>query len=83
MNNYYYPYNNFNQTYLSSFDRQAWERERHHAEQQKNIADLMKATKDLIDAFNKVSPEYQNQANLAFFSVLCDEMNKRNGGQYR
>ena len=69
-----YPYNFFNQNSLSSFDKQRYEAERQHREQQEIIRDLIKATHDFLDAAQKVKPEYQIQAQQAVFYVIFERM---------
>ena len=69
-----YPYNLFNQSSLSSFDRQRYEAEKQHREQQDNIRDLIKAAHDFLDAAQKVRPEYQLQAQQAVFAAVFERM---------
>jgi CHASE3 domain sensor protein len=81
MNNY--PFDVFNPNYIASYNQQARELQKHHAEQQKNICDLVKAIRDFIDAMNKVSPEYHDAAMEACFAEIIRQMNQSNGGQQR
>ena len=74
-----YPFGIFNPAYLTPFDRQALEAQRRHMEQQKNIADMVKAISDYFDASRKISPDYQQQAMQACMIEIIQQIEKRNG----
>jgi len=78
-----YPYTLFNPNYLSYNQQslqQAIEAQRKYMEQQKNIADMVKAISDYFEAGRKVSPEYQQQAFQACLAEVLLQLAKDNGG---
>ena len=78
MNYNYYPYDMFNQDYLNSFNQQMYEAQRQHMEQLENLSDLQKAVSDLLDAMDKVRPEYQLDARQAMMNAVMMHMMKKN-----
>lgn len=78
---YNYPYDMFNQNYLNSYDQQMYEAQRKHMEQLENLGDLQKAVSDLLDALDKVKPEYQQYAQQAVINaVFMHKMKQAMGG---
>ena len=79
--NYIYPYTMFNQNYLNTYSQPNYDLQRHHQEQQENIRDLLKAANGLIDAAQKIRPEYQEQAMRELFAlILARSMQTQYGG---
>ena len=79
--NYNYPYTMFNQNYLNTYSQLSYDLQRQHQEQQENIRDLLKAANDLIDAAQKIRPEYQEQAMKEVFAlILARSMQTQYGG---
>ena len=76
--NYNYPYDLFNQDYLSSYNQQMYEAQRQHMEQMDNLNDLQKAVSDLLDALDKVRPEYQPNPRQAMMNAVMMHMMKKN-----
>ena len=76
--NYNYPYDMFNQDYLSSYNQQMYEAQRQHMEQMDNLNDLQKAVSDLLDALDKVRPEYQPDARQAMMNAVMMRMMEKN-----
>jgi DNA-directed RNA polymerase subunit F len=75
-----FPYGIFNQSTLTAQEvkqlqaQRAWE-------QNKNIADMVKALSDYFKAARKVDPDYQNAAIQACLSEIMRQMAMDNGGQ--
>ena len=76
--NYNYPYDMFNQDYLNSYNQQMYEAQRQHMEQMDNLNDLQKAVSDLLDALDKVRPEYQPDARQAMMNAVMMHMMEKN-----
>ena len=76
--NYNYPYDVFNQNYLDAYNQQQYEAQRQHIEQLENLNDLQKAVSDLLDALDKVRPEYRPYAQQAFTNAVMMHMMKKN-----
>ena len=78
-----YPYSIFNTNYLSSAQQtyqQIVDAQKKHNEQQKNIADMVKAISDYCEAARKIDPEYRQQAMQACWTEILCQMAKDNGG---
>lgn len=69
-----YPYYLFNQNLFSSYNMQQIREQNQYWEQQKNIADLVKATSDFIKAAKAIKPEFEQQAADAFFTEIMRQM---------
>ena len=74
-----YPYGLFNQDYLNTYQAQQRETQRHW-EQNKNIADMVKAISDYCEAARKVHPDLQEMAFKACLAELCIQAEKDKGG---
>ena len=74
-----YPYRIFNPDYLNAYQEQKKEAQRQW-EQNKNVADLVKALSDFLDASGKVHPDFQKLAWDACAGVILDHMRNNNGG---
>lgn len=74
-----YPYEIFNQSYLTSYQAQQQEVQRRW-EQNKNIADMVKAISDYFEAARKVHPDYQQAALDACLAEIFRQAAKDNGG---
>lgn len=74
-----YPYGIFNQDYLSAYQVQQREAQRQW-EQNKNIADMVKAISDYCEASRKVHPDFQQMAFNACLAEICNQLAKDNGG---
>ena len=78
---YNYPYDMFNQNYMSAFDQQQYDAQKQHIEQLENINDLQKAASDLLDALDKVKPGYRQYAQQAVLNaVFQHKMKQAMGG---
>ena len=75
-----YPYSLFNQDYLQAYQAQQREAQRQW-EQNKNIADMVKAISDYCEAARKVHPDFQEMAFNACLAELCAQAAKDNGGR--
>ena len=75
-----YPYGLFNQDYLQAYQAQQREAQRQW-EQNKNIADMVKAISDYCEAARKVHPDFQEMAFNACLAELCIQAAKDNGGR--
>ena len=78
-----YPYSIFNPNYLINAQQmfqQAVEAQQKHNEQQKNIADMVKAISDYCEAGRKLAPEYRQQAMQACWAEILCQMAKDSGG---
>lgn len=75
-----YPYGLFNQDYLNTYQVQQRETQRHW-EQNKNIADMVKAISDYCEAARKVHPDFQEMAFKACLAELCIQAEKDKGGR--
>lgn len=75
-----YPYGLFNQDYLKTYQAQQRETQRHW-EQNKNIADMVKAISDYCEAARKVHPDFQEMAFKACLAELCIQAEKDKGGR--
>ena len=75
-----YPYGLFNQDYLQTYQAQQREAQRQW-EQNKNIADMVKAISDYCEAARKVHPDFQEMAFNACLAELCAQAAKDNGGR--
>jgi len=75
-----YPYGIFNPTYLNAYQAQQREAQRQW-EQNKNIADMVKAISDYCEAARKVHPDYQQAAFNACLAEIINQAAKDNGGQ--
>ena len=75
-----YPYGLFNQDYLQDYQAQQREAQRQW-EQNKNIADMVKAISDYCEAARKVHPDFQELAFNACLAELCAQAAKDNGGR--
>lgn len=74
-----YPYGIFNPDYLNAYQAQQWEAQRQW-EQNKNIADMVKALSDYFEAARKVHPDYQQAAFNACLAEIINQAAKDNGG---
>lgn len=74
-----YPYGIFNPSYLISYQAQQQEAQRQW-EQNKNIADMVKAISDYCEAARKVHPDYQQLAFNACLAEIINQVAKDNGG---
>lgn len=74
-----YPYGIFNSDYLNAYQAQQWEAQRQW-EQNKNIADMVKALSDYFEAARKVHPDYQQAAFNACLAEIINQAAKDNGG---
>jgi len=74
-----YPYGIFNPNYLNAYQAQQREVQRQW-EQNKNIADMVKAISDYCEAARKVHPDYQQIAYNACIAEICKQAAKDNGG---
>ena len=75
-----YPYGLFNQDYLKAYQAQQREAQRQW-EQNKNIADMVKAISDYCEAARKVHPDFQEMVFNACLAELCNQAAKDNGGR--
>ncbi len=75
-----YPYGIFNPAYLDAYQAQQREAQRQW-EQNKNIADMVKALSDYFEAARKVHPDYQQAAFNACLAEILSQATKDNGGQ--
>lgn len=73
-----YPYGLFNPVYLEQYQAQM-EQNRKWG-QNKNIADMVKALSDFLNASEKIDVDYQQQAFEACMSTICMHMANKNGG---
>ncbi len=76
-----FPYGIFNTSYLSLYQAQQQEAQRQW-EQDKNIADMVKAITDYFEASRKVHPDYQQKAIKACLAEIAwqidiDEQRKK------
>lgn len=74
-----YPYGIFNPNYLNTYQEQQKEIQRQW-EQNKNIADMVKAISDYCEAARKVHPDYQQVAVNACLAGIFNQAAKDNGG---
>ena len=74
-----YPYGIFNPDYLTTYNPQQQEAQRQW-EQNKNIADMVKAISDYCEAARKVHPDYQQAAFKACLAEIINQVAKDNGG---
>lgn len=74
-----YPYGIFNPNYLNAYQEQQREFQR-QCEQNKNIADMVKAISDYCEAARKVQPDYQQAAFNACLAEIFHQAAKDNGG---
>ena len=74
-----YPYEIFNSDYLNAYQAQQQEAQRQW-EQNKNIADMVKAISDYFEAARKVDPDYQQRAFNACLAEIINQAAKDNGG---
>lgn len=74
-----YPYGIFNANYLNAYQEQQKEIQRQW-EQNKNIADMVKAISDYCEAARKVHPHYQQAAYNACLAEIFNQAAKDNGG---
>ena len=64
-----YPYNIFNQLYLSA-DYLKQHKLQRHIEQQTNVADMVKTISDFCTATREIDPEYQQEAVQACIAEI-------------
>lgn len=81
MNYNSYPYGIFNPQYLNQFQAQQMEAQRNQ-EQQKNIADMVKAISDFCEAARKVHPDYQQTALSFCLAEVTRQIAIDNGGNH-
>ena len=80
-----YPYNIFNQDSLQDVlnqqeaVRQQMLQKAYHAEQQENIAKMVKAIQDFFEASRKVSLEYRDLASAVCLAEVIEEAKRNNG----
>lgn len=74
-----YPYGIFNPNYLNIYQEHQREIQRQW-EQNKNIADMVKAISDYCEAARKVHPDYQQVAYNACLAEIFNQAAKDNGG---
>ena len=65
----------FNQQYVNPEYLRQVQVQQYHAEQQKEIANAVKALQDYFDAAKKIAPEYRQAAFCACAAVILEEMN--------
>jgi hypothetical protein len=75
-----FPYGIFNQSTLTAQEVKRLQAQRDW-EQNKNIADMVKALSDYCEAARKVDSDYQNAAIQACLSEIMRQMAMDNGGQ--
>lgn len=80
MINQNYPYGIFNPAYMNFNLAQQMEARRQW-EQNKNIADMVKALSDYFEAARKVDPDYQQAAFDACLFEIFRQANRDNGGR--
>jgi len=73
-----YPYGIFNPNYLTEYESQKKEAQR-QCEQNKNIADMVKAIADYCEAARKVHPDYQQIAFNACLAEIIKQAAKDKG----
>lgn len=71
-----YPYGIFNTSGIQQYDAYSLQKI-HNAEQQKHIAEMVKAISDYCDALRKITPDYQQAAIDACFAELFAQMSKK------
>lgn len=74
-----YPYGIFNQDYLHTFQAQQREAQRQW-EQNKNIADMVKAISDYCEAARKVDDDFRQAAYNACLAEILNQAAKDNRG---
>lgn len=72
-----YPYNIFNQSYISVYNLQQYNLQK-HIEQQTKVADMVKAISDFCTAAKAVEPEYQQEAFQACIAEIIQQMEMDN-----
>ncbi len=70
-----YPYGLFNTNAIQAIDANALQ-QIHDAEQQKHIAEMVKAISDYCEASRKITPDYQQSAISACFAEIITQMNR-------
>ncbi len=68
-----FPYNIFNPTYISSNNVEQFPSQK-HLEQQKKIAEMVKAVSDYCTAAREIEPAYQQEAISACIAEVCRQM---------
>ena len=76
-----YPYGIFNPACFNNNLAQQREVQRQW-EQNKNIADMVKALSDYFEAARKVDPDYQQAAFDACLFEIIRQSNRDNGGRF-
>lgn len=66
----------FNQQYVSQGYADQIKVNQHVIEQQREIANAVKAIKDYINAVKKIKPKYQQEAFDACILAILEEMNR-------
>lgn len=74
-----YPYDIFNPNYLTEYQAQQEEIQRQW-QQNKNIADMVKAISDYCEAARKVDPDFQQIAFNACLEEIIKQAAKDSGG---
>ena len=72
-----YPYNIFNQSYISAYNLQQYNMQK-HIEQQTKVAKMVKAISDFCTAARAVEPEYQQEAFQACIAEIIRQMEMDN-----
>lgn len=69
-----YPYNIFNQIYVAPDYLKQIQIQKHNAEQQKKIADMVKAISDYCNAARSIDPSYHQEAILACLAEISRQI---------
>ena len=76
-----FPYGIFNQDYLNAYQMQ--KEAQRQWEQNKNIADMVKAISDYCEAARKVDPDFRQIAFNACLAEILNQSAKDKGGMPR
>lgn len=75
-----YPYRIFNPNYLNAYQQAQQLEAQRQWEQNKNIADMVKAISDYCEAARNVHPDFQQTAFNACLAEIINQAAKDNGG---